>query len=276
MKFAITVVSPPGYVHSAAFHEVAESLHYGLKTLGHESVITTQAKLSGYQHIVLGANLLPYYPLPLASDAIIYNLEQIHDGSEWIRPELINIFRRYSVWDYSEKNFAALQALGILVKKIVPIGYTKELSRIQLSSERDIDVLFVGSINQRRQNILEKLSQKGLRVTVAFGLFGKERDKLIGRAKLLINIHYYESKVLEMVRISYLLANRCTVLSEYSSNSNEDIALSEGVAFAHYDHLVQRACELVTCPDERDRLAQRGFELISNRPIAAYLQEALL
>jgi hypothetical protein len=32
----------------------------------------------------------------------------------------------------------------------------------------------------------------------------------------------------------------------------------------------------VTCPDERDRLAQRGFELISNRPIAAYLQEALL
>ena len=42
MRFAVSIVSPPGYVHSASFKEVAEALHYGLRSLGHDSVLTTK------------------------------------------------------------------------------------------------------------------------------------------------------------------------------------------------------------------------------------------
>ena len=78
MKFAVTIVLPPGYVHSAVFYEVAEIIHDGSCF----SVMTwvlqiTQGALSGRQHIVLGSNLLPQYPLPLSHDAILYNLEQV-------------------------------------------------------------------------------------------------------------------------------------------------------------------------------------------------------
>src|SRR5262249_325610 len=142
MKFAVTVVSPPGYIHSAAFNEVAETIHHGLRSLGHDSVLTTQGTLPGRLHIVLGSNLLLYYPLLLAQDAILYNLEQVEIGSKWFRPELIDLFRRHVLWDYSKQNAAALDTLGVRVAHVVPIGYVKELTRVQFAPERDIDVLF--------------------------------------------------------------------------------------------------------------------------------------
>jgi hypothetical protein len=275
MKFAVTVVSPPGYVHSGAFNEVAETIHYALRSLGHDSVLTTEGALPERQHIVLGSNLLPDYPLPLARNAILYNLEQVAVGSSWFRPDLIDIFRRHVLWDYSKKNAAALDALGVHVAHVVPIGYVKELTRLQPAPERDMDVLFFGSINPRRQEIIDRMTAAGLRVGAAFGIYGKERDALIGRAKLLLNVHFYDAKVLEMVRISYLLANRCAVLSERSSDPAEDDTLAEGVAFADYQHLPQRARELIDAPDERERLARRGFEIMSARPAAEYLRAAL-
>ncbi|HUQ75599.1 MAG TPA: glycosyltransferase [Burkholderiales bacterium] len=275
MKFAVTVVSPPGYVHSAVFAEVAETIHHGLRSLGHDCVLTTEGALPGRQHIVLGSNLLPHYPLPLHDDAILYNLEQVEAGSSWLRPELVDILRRYTVWDYNPLNAAKLEALGVKVARIVPVGYVDELTRIERAPAQDIDVLFFGSMNQRRADILDRMDAAGLRVNAVAGMYGKERDALIGRAKLLLNVHYYEAKVLEIVRISYLLANRCAVLSERSADPAEDRALGEGVAFADYDELAQRARELINAPAERERMARRGFEIMSARRAADYLRAAL-
>ena len=275
MKFAVTVVSPPGYAHSAAFNEVAETIHYGLQSLGHDSVLTTEGSLPGRQHIVLGSNLLPNDSFSLAESAILYNFEQVEVDSSWFRPELIDLFRRHVLWDYSKKNVAALDALGVKVAHVVPIGYTQELTRIEFAPERDIDVLFFGSMNERRKAIIDKMGAAGLRVAVAFGAYGGERDALIARAKLVLNVHYYDAKVLEMVRISYLLANRCAVLSERSSDPAEDDGLAEGVAFADYRHLARRARELIGAPDERARFANHGFDIMKARPISDYLRGAL-
>lgn len=275
MKFAVTVISPPDYVHSAAFTEVAETIHYGLRSLGHDSVLTSEAAPRWRRPIVLGSNLLPHYRTPLANDAILYNLEQVQTGSPWFSDELVDIFRRYVLWDYSRKNATALGALGVQVGHVVPIGYVKELTRLELAPAPDIDVLFCGSMNPRRKEIIDQMRAAGLRVHAAFGVYGPERDALIGRAKLLLNVHFYEAKVLEMVRISYLLANRCAVLSERSADPTEDETLAGGVAFADYQDLARRARELIDAPGERQRMARRGFEIMSARPAAQYLRAAL-
>ncbi|MEI8196468.1 MAG: hypothetical protein WCI73_11215, partial [Phycisphaerae bacterium] len=176
---------------------------------------------------------------------------------------------------YSPQNAALLGALGIKVAAVVPIGYVPELTRITPAPQRDIDVLFIGSLNPRRQAILDQMKAAGLRVGVACGVYGPQRDALIARSRLLLNVHYYESKVLEMVRISYLLANRCAVLSERSANPQEDATLDGGVAFADYDTLVERARALINAPAECARLGQRGFEIMSARPLSEYLRAAL-
>ncbi len=275
MKFAVTVLSPAGYPHSAAFAEIAETLHHGLRSLGHDSVLCTDPGVPGRRHIILGSNLLPQCPQPLPQDAILYNLEQIDSGSEWMRPELIELFRTRTVWDYSERNAKALAGLGVKVAHVVPIGYVPELTRIAPAPSQDIDLLFFGSINERRKALLERIAGRGVKVKVAFGVYGRQRDALIGRARLVLNAHYYDAKVLEMVRISYLLANRRAVLSERSADPSEDASLVEGVAFADYDELPQRARELVDQPGERHRLASRGFEIMSARRAADYLKPAI-
>jgi hypothetical protein len=275
MKLAVTVVAPPGYPHAAAFVELAETLHAALTALGHDSVLTTEGKLPGRRHIVLGTNLLPAYPLPLAPDAILYNLEQVQLGSSWFRPELLDLFRRYTLWDYSRRNVAALAALDVPVARVVPIGYVPELTRIEHAVDPDIDVLFFGSLNPRRIAIIDRLRAAGLRAEAVFGVYGKQRDDLIARAKVVLNVHFYEAKVLEMVRLSYLLANRCCVLSEASSDPEEDDALAAGVAFVGYDDLVARARELVADAPLRDRIAARGFELIRARRAIDYVEAAL-
>ncbi|MEH2264284.1 hypothetical protein [Nostoc sp.] len=39
MKFAVSIIKPSDYPHSAAFQEVAESIHYGLTELDYDSIL---------------------------------------------------------------------------------------------------------------------------------------------------------------------------------------------------------------------------------------------
>lgn len=275
MPFAVTIVAPPGYPHSLAFLEVAESLHYGLVALGEDSILTTDAFVPGRRSIVLGANLLVHHPMPLAPDAILYNLEQVTADSPWLTPGLLDLFRRHPVWDYSGRNADALVARGLPRPRVVPIGYVPELTRIAPVPVEDIDVLFYGSMNARRRGVLDALRARGANVVEAFGKYATERDALIARAKLVINVHYYEAKVFEVVRVSYLLANRRVVVSERGSDQDEERAFEAGVAFAEYGELVDRCMQLVGSPAERQRYAQAGFDLMRRRSSAALLAAAL-
>jgi hypothetical protein len=275
MPFAVTIVAPPGYQHSLAFLELAETVHYGLRALGHDSVLTTDGVLPGRRHVVLGANLLATDPIPLAPDAILYNLEQIAPGSPWLKPEMLALFRRHPVWDYSARNADALVALGLPRPQVVPIGYVPQLTRIAPAAAEDIDVLFYGTLNERRARVLEALRARGANVVHAFGKYAGERDALIARAKLCLNVHHYDAKVFEIVRVSYLLANARAVVSERGADVEDERAFEPGVAFAPYDRLVDRCLALLAAPDERRRLAQAGFELMRARSEPAYLAAAL-
>ncbi|WP_273974972.1 hypothetical protein, partial [Serratia ureilytica] len=60
-----------------------------------------------------------------------------------------------------------------------------------LESEEPIDVLFYGDPNcERRQNYLRQLSRR-FNVHIASEVFGQDLTRLVMRAKLIVNIHYY-------------------------------------------------------------------------------------
>jgi hypothetical protein len=274
VKYAITIVTPEGYPHSLAFHEMAETLHYALLALGHESSITAEGHLPDRQHIVLGANLLTEFPMHLAPDAILYNLEQAEPGP-WFDANLITTFRANRVWDYSDGNTKVLEALGVSVERVLRIGYMPQLTRIERAQEQDIDVLFFGSFNKRRKKVLDGLRDAGLRVVALFGVYGDKRDAFIARAKVVLNVHFYDAKVLEMVRLAYLLSNRCAVLSERSVHEAEDQELCGGVEFADYQDLVERAVDLVRDAPLRNGIAARGFEIMRAQSEVEILRVAL-
>ena len=271
----IWIASPPGYAHAGAFHEVALGLQGGFRELGiHAPVITDRQRIRGTA-IVLGANLLPLMKgTKPPGKSILYNLEQITPGSDWLTADYLKLLKRHRVWDYSRYNIEQLKELGIRDITHCPIGYSEALGRIELTEERDIDVLFYGSMNERRLQILEQLVESGLRVETLFGVYGEQRDALIARSKLVLNIHYYPAKIFEIVRISWLLANGVCVVSEDSPIDSALESVQDGIIQAPYDGLV-RTCRQVIEDGTWISTGRRGFDVFRRNRQANHLRSAL-
>lgn len=274
--YCIWIVTPPGYAHAGAFTEVALGLQGGLRELGIDApIVSARERISG-RAIVLGANLLPgMQGVRPPGKSILFNLEQITPGSPWLGADYLRLLRRHQVWDYSHYNIAQLEALGIRDIVHCPIGFSERLCRIETATEKDIDVLFYGSLNERRLRILETLAGLGLRVEPLFGVYGAERDALIARSRIVLNIHYYPAKIFEIVRISYLLANGVCVVSEESPTDSALESVRTGIVEAPYEQLAATCRELIDSGAWAD-VARRGHEVFTGNRQAEYLRAALV
>lgn len=279
MQFTVAIVQPDHYPHSPVFQEIAETIHYGLLALGHDSQLVglrpdRQLPDPDRWHIVLGSNLLPLYPMALPTHSILYNLEQLSLGSPWMHPNLLELFEEHLIWDYSQKNLELLASFGIDHAVHVPIGYMPQLSRLEPAAIEDVDVLFYGSMNPRRRQILEALEARGVKVQRIFGVYGAARDAWIARAKIVLNLHLYDAHVFELVRVSYLLANHKFVISEVGTDPSEQ-AFASGVVFAAYEDLVDVCLDYLNRPDDRRRIAASGFQLMVQHPETDCLNPAV-
>ncbi|MDR2113230.1 MAG: class I SAM-dependent methyltransferase [Candidatus Accumulibacter sp.] len=273
----IVLIQPEGYAYSGALAELAETLIYGLDGLGADFSFSINEPAVDAVNIVLGAHLLGGGAImrELPADTIIYNSEQVDDKSTWISGSYMALLRRLTVWDYSEANAARLRSRGVKRVRYVPIGYAPRLTRIPMTTPQDIDVLFYGAINERRKNILEALIARGLRIEFLDGVYREERDRFIARAKLVLNMHYYDAGVFEIVRVSYLLANERAVVAECNEGTALETDMRAAVYAAPYDKLVDACAELVADADQRVNLARRGFEIFARRDEKAILSTAL-
>ena len=260
MRFHITVMRPGGngafYVQ--AFHEVVESLCYAISALGHDVSFRANVFIPGAQNVILGAQFAdPESPIPDGS--ICFNLEQLGaNPMHLISPDLS---KRFKIWEYSSKNMDYWREHGVDAVH-VPIGYCPQLSRIAPINYPDLDVLFIGSISPRRAKIIRDLQEiPDLKFHLGVG-FGKERDPLIARSKVILNMHYYPShQLFEQVRCSYLLANRKALVCETSTDF--PVYLDGAVRVATYDELVCACVELARDVEQRLHFQRRGFELFS-------------
>ena len=267
MKYNVCLISPTNYIHVLAFWELAELIHYSLIELGHESTLQFKKMEKDATNIVFGCHLLNTELIPkIPQSTIFINTEQIYlNDNQWNK----NIFewaKHFEFWDYSEKNILKFKELGIPNVKLLKIGFQKELSRIKKSPQPEIDILFYGSMNERRQKILRQLESKGLRVKSVVGLYGLERDQLIANSKVVLNHHFYSSEIFEIVRVFYLLSNAIPVVGEVNNTTSIDPTYKKAICAAPYDELVEACENLVQNALYREATAQHGYEVISKLP----------
>jgi hypothetical protein len=219
--------------------------------------------------VLLGYHRLKEWPAS-TYPLIVFQLEQLSLREGWLSPALVELLRCADhVWDYSESNRIVLDGLGI-PSVHVPLGYSSVLERIPRSQEKPIDVLFYGSINDRRSLVLTELA-RGCNVESRFGCWGAERDELISRAKIVLNMHFYSMALFESVRVSYLLNNGVFVVSETSADG--PIA-SENLGVP-YESLVARCRHYLDRPDERDRLAELNKKDFALQPMTLRVASGL-
>lgn len=270
MRFAVSIVSPPGYTHQRAFAEVGETLHHALLALGHDSVLSTRLDNRRRRHIVLGPHLLPRAPQPLPPDSILYNLEQLGRGGHWDTPAYRALLRAHTVWDYAPSNIEALARDGIAAEHL-PIGWMPQMRRIAEAPLRDVDVLFYGSLFGRREPVLKALQASGRTVRILFNVYGAERDDWIARSRVVLNFHGYEACLFEAVRVSWLLGNGACVLAEYGADAALEHDYREAVEFVAYEQLVEACLRLLDSPERQQQLREAGPALMQR----LYLRPAL-
>jgi hypothetical protein len=157
--------------------------------------------------------------------------------------------------------------------QLVEIGYVPELRRIVSVPQPDLDVLFIGSANQRRRAILQQLESAGIRLHATSNAYGAERDALIARAKIVLNLHYYHTGLFEAVRVSYLLTNSKAVVSEPSPDIGH---FAEAVAVFPHQNLAAGCLQLLADDTRRRKLEATGFQHFSQRQESLILKRALL
>ena len=169
-----------------------------------------------YVYIIIA----PQYFMSLPKNRIVIQMEQcIND--RWFTDKYISVLSEScAIFDYSVENIKYMQEKGIQLKQLyyLPIGYKKkEINGI----DKEYDVLFYGDINIRRSKILNELS-KEFNIKIIRNCFGENLYKEINKAKIVINLHYYENAMLETTRLYEVLSlNSCIIISEKTFNLSE-------------------------------------------------------
>jgi hypothetical protein len=274
-RFNICLVKPDNYIHSYAFLELGELLYFSLQELGHEASFGFNNLEPSATNILIGCHLLdPSLISQIPASTIILNTEQIYGETDWNRP-IFAWAKHFQIWDYSPKNIEKLNQLGVDRTKRLKIGLQKELVRLDTKNPKEIDVLFYGSVNERRKTILDGLEARGLKVKALFGVYGKERDEWVEHSKLVLNHHYYESQIFEIVRVFYLLTNSVAVVGEVNNTTVIDPIYQDGIYASRYEDLISHCVELVNNQVLREQVQSKAFEAISKYPQALFTQEAL-
>ena len=174
-----------------------------------------------------------YKTLPPGEKRIVFQLEQ-STSDRWFNQDYFNILENsLAVIDYSLANIKYLKTKGIAFPLVhyLPIGPFEDKNFSQ-DVVKDIDLLFYGAnlSSERRIRMLESL--KGdFKVEIINDKFGEEMHALIKRAKVVLNIHHYETSLLEMPRIMECISLGTTVLSETSSDQNYHSSFGNCVRF---------------------------------------------
>ena len=276
-KYNISLVVPENFVHVGAFYEIIDLLMCSLHELGFEVGFKKNGIDPEACNILIGVHMLdPALASQMPPGTIILNTEQLGGTYEHWNEKILAWFSQdFTLWDYSDANVTYLKDFGAKRVEKLQLGFQPELCRIEPQAEKDIDVLFYGSTNPRREAVLEDLAARGLRVKTLYGTYGHHRDDWIARSRIVLNHHFYDTQIFEIVRAFYLMTNGIPFAAEVNPTTRIDDVYRDGLLSFPYEGLAEGIADVL---QDEARLAQAGVqakETISRYPQAQLLREIL-
>lgn len=196
--------------------------------------------------------------VPLPRNAVAYHWE---NGPLTRAP---NVHRIPEIWDFSSRNVSQYP-VGLRAKvQHVPCGYHPSMERFTPAKEPSFDVVWVGAMHPRRRRILDQLRVAGLRVADVGDAHGTERDGIIARSAVLLNMLYYETGVFSVLRSAHAIANRIPTVAEAAPEIPAWAALEQ----CSYNELVPKTIALARAGREHRRAhAERAYEMFRASPL---------
>jgi SAM-dependent methyltransferase len=240
--FHLSIVQPIGYAHSLGFVDQVRYVRWQLRRLGARVTVAKNRLREDAVNLVFGAHL-GFDPERLARHTCVFvNLEQLGEGGAQVSEDYLRLLRNCAVIDYDPHNVAAYaeDPADVPVIPLLHAPYLDQGEGIPLE-ERPIDLLFIGSINPRRQALIDRIQSLGHTVSTFDGpIYGDDRDAFIRQAKAVLNVHFYESSRFEQARVSHCLSLGTPVISERGPATRPHDAFEDSVLWlqdeAEFDH----------------------------------------
>ena len=159
----------------------------------------------------------------------------------------------------------SLTRMGIPAR-FAPLGYHPGMG-INLSGERDIDVLFVGNVwgSGRRCEILSAVRQdltlKGVEVIVQHGSYGEQRTALLNRARVSLNVAHYPW---DLPSQRFLMSMACGALV-ISEPLDDPTPYRPGKHFVQADiaDLSETICYYLEHEREREAITRTAYDFLT-------------
>jgi SAM-dependent methyltransferase len=228
----LSIVQPPGYVHSMALLDAALYFRHQFQELGASVTIAKNRLRADVPNLVFGAHLGFDANLIRNFCCLFVNLEQLGAGGSRMTPAYLDLLRSSHVIDYDRTNLAAYARRDADVP-LVSFGYAPYLAPaagVLPLEQRPFDLLFFGSMNARRKQIIDRIERTG-RTVVTFDapVYGPERDAFIVQSRAVLNCHHYDSAVFEQVRAFQVLSLGTPLVSERTARTRPGSAYEHAV-----------------------------------------------
>lgn len=214
----VCLIHAPNHVHADALLDPALYFYHQFKRLGASVSFERNQLRADAVNFVFGAHN-GFDPANLSKfSCIIVNLEQVGHGGANLRYAYLRLLKAAVTVDYDPSNPPAYTSRPDDVP-IVSFGYASYLNPSGEQAlplyKRPIDLLFIGSLNERRLGFLKRIEATGRTVSLLqTPVYGSARDSILRQAKMLLNVHFYESARFEQVRAFVSLSNGTPILSE--------------------------------------------------------------
>lgn len=263
---------------------VAESVARQLGKAGIETEIIFDKPGAGYSaapHFVI----CPYMFRELPAQFVAFQMEQTV-SPRWLSPTYLGILEQaWAVLDYSAANLSNLAGAGISQDRMyyAPVSWLSDYRNGMdgRGENKQYDVLFYGEVsNDRRKNFLSRLRQR-YDVKVIENLFGDELYRELCKARVVVNIHYYEGALLETTRLNECLSLDCLVISESSVDIAHHPQLRELIDFVDpgdVDEMLARLDYWLADDERRTQKIRTNRERLEQQPnlFEYYFQRFLL
>ncbi len=258
--------------------QVVESYHWGFAALGHACTRRINSIDPEAVNIVFGTaipiqlGLIETFP----ANTIFVNLER-YSHRDLAGTTVEYVASRYQIWEYSRQNLVAWHKIRTRFPVyLAPISYAPNLEKIPRDVVQDIDVLYYGKLLPDRIDVLNEIAStkrdmSGMSLITMTNVWGAHRDEFIARAKVIANPSL--GQIFEIVRVSYLLANRKAIVSTVAEDIEIDADLKDVLCIAKQNEILDECEALVLDPEKRAAYAEQCYTTFKQRDVRKVIQD---
>tara|TARA_B100001093_G_scaffold519417_1_gene608365 strand:+ start:7078 stop:8931 length:1854 start_codon:yes stop_codon:yes gene_type:complete len=154
----------------------------------------------------------------------VLQIEQLNMIDDLTKTKIINFISKCNkVYDYTYNNIFYYEKYNKEIYEKIKFFTPLINPNLSFNNNKMYDIIFIGTVNERRNAILKKLNNNGYSTTIINNSWGNNLLNIIKQSKIVINLHYNEKyNSLEIFRLHEIIPYDTHIISETISTDKEE------------------------------------------------------